>query len=87
MKNNICSLDNIVHMCILLQKKIIENPVNEEYLNAIYIIIKECIDYLLFNSELETIYENILKIKSLSISSKMKFKIMDMLDIIQKYKN
>ena len=87
MKNNICSLDNIVNMCILLQKKVIENPANEEYLNAIYIIIKECMDYLLFNSELEAIYENILKIKSLPISSKMKFKIMDMLDIIQKYKN
>jgi hypothetical protein len=54
MKNNICSLDNIVNMCLLLQKKIIENPQNEEYLNSIYIIIKECMDYLLFNNEMET---------------------------------
>ena len=68
-------------------KKIIENPQNEEYLNSIYIIIKECMDYLLFNTEMETIYENILIIKNLNITSKMKFKIMDMLDIINKYKN
>lgn len=87
MKNNICSLDNIVNMCLLLQKKIIEIPENEEYLNSIYIIIKECIDYLLFNSEMATIYDNIIIIQNLNITSKMKFKIMDMLDIINKYKN
>ena len=87
MKNNICSLDNIVNMCLLLQKKIIEIPENEEYLNSIYIIIKECIDYLLFNSEMATIYDNIIIIQKLNITSKMKFKIMDMLDIINKYKN
>ena len=87
MKNNICSLDNIVNMCLLLQQKVIENPVNEEYLNSIYIIIKECMDYLLFNTELETIYDNILKINKLPISSKMKFKMMDILDIINQYKN
>jgi hypothetical protein len=74
-------------MCLLLQKKIIENPQNEEYLNSIYIIIKECMDYLLFNSEFETIYKNIIVIKNLNITTKMKFKIMDMLDIINKYKN
>ena len=44
-------------------------------------------DYLLFNAEMETIYDNILIIKNLNITSKMKFKIMDMLDIINKYKN
>ena len=87
MKTNICSLDNIVNMCLLLQKKIIENPQNEEYLNSIYIIIKECMDYLLFNTEMETIYNNIIMIKGLNITPKMKFKIMDMLDIIHKYKN
>jgi hypothetical protein len=74
-------------MCLLLQKKIIENPQNEEYLNSIYIIIKECMDYLLFNNEMETIYNNIIIIKNLDITPKMKFKIMDMLDIINKYKN
>ena len=88
MKNNICSLDNIVNMCILLQKKIIDNPEeNEEYLNSVFIIIKECIDYLLFNGEMETIYNNIIIIQKSKITSKMKFKIMDMLDIINKYKN
>jgi hypothetical protein len=74
-------------MCLLLQKKIIENPQNEEYLNSIYIIIKECMDYLLFNTEMETIYDNIIIIKNLDITPKMRFKIMDMLDIINKYKN
>ncbi len=87
MKNNICSLDNIVSMCILLQKKIIANPEeNEEYLNSVFIIIKECIDYLLFNEEMETIYNNIIIIQKSKITSKMKFKIMDMLDIINKCK-
>ena len=74
-------------MCLLLQKKIIENPQNEEYLNSIYIIIKECMDYLLFNAEMETIYDNIIIIKNSNITPKMKFKIMDMLDIINKFKN
>ena len=44
-------------------------------------------DYLLFNTEMETIYNNIIIIKGLNITTKMKFKIMDMLDIIHKYKN
>jgi hypothetical protein len=44
-------------------------------------------DYLLFNPEMETIYNNILIIQNLDITAKMKFKIMDMLDIINKYKN
>ena len=44
-------------------------------------------DYLLFNSEMETIYDNIIIIKNLNITPKMRFKIMDMLDVINKYKN
>jgi hypothetical protein len=44
-------------------------------------------DYLLFNTEMETIYDNIIIIKNLNITPKMRFKIMDMLDIINKYKN
>jgi len=88
MKNNICSLDNIVNMCLLLQKKIIDNPEeNEEYLNSVFIIIKECMEYLLFNGEMETLYNNIIIIQKSKITNKMKFKIMDMLDIINKYKN
>lgn len=88
MKNNICSLENIVNMCLLLQEKIIELPnQNEEYLNNVYIIIKECIDYLLFNDEFETIYKNILIIQKSNITNKMKFKIMDILDIINHIKN
>jgi hypothetical protein len=87
MKHNICSLDNIVELCERLQNELLSNKAtteqNEEYINNIYIIIKECIDYLIFHNKMETIYENINKIKSLNISKKINFKCMDIIDIIK----
>jgi hypothetical protein len=87
MKHNICSLDNIVELCERLQNELLLNTAtieqNEEYINNIYIIIKECIDYLIFHNKMETIYENINKIKSLNICKKINFKCMDIIDIIK----
>lgn len=87
MKHNICPLDNIVDLCIKLQDLLILNTStieqNEEYINNIFIIIKECIDYLIFHNKMETIYNNISIIKNMNISKKICFKCMDILDIIK----
>jgi hypothetical protein len=89
MKHNICPLDNIVDLCIKLEEELILNTFtteqNEEYINNIYIIIKECIEYLIFHNKMETIYNNITIIKNMKISKKITFKCMDILDIIKEY--
>lgn len=89
MKHNICPLDNIVDLCIKLQEELILNnstvEQNEEYINNICIIIKECIEYLIFHNKMETMYKNITIIKSMNISKKISFKCMDILDIIKEY--
>ena len=90
MKTNVCNLDNIVELCLKLQTTLINsdlaNEQNEEYINNIHIIIKECIDYILFHEKMETLYENILKIQQKFTSKKISFKCMDILDIIKEYK-
>jgi len=89
MKHNICPLDNIVDLCINLQDELILNKStieqNEEYINNIFIIIKECIEYLIFHNKMETIYNNIIIIKKLNISKKICFKCMDIIDIIKEH--
>jgi hypothetical protein len=89
MKKNICSLDNIVDLAITLLNSLIENKStpeqNEEYINNIFIIIKECIDFLIFHDKMNTIYDNILTIQKLNISKKINFKCLDILDIIKEY--
>ena len=57
-----------------------------EFVKTFLLLFKECIEYLLFNEEMETIYNNIIILQKSKITSKMKFKIMDMLDIINKCK-
>jgi len=91
MKNNICSVDNISNLCISLQKKLNigielkdQQEHNEKLLNAIYIIINESIDYLIFNSNMEKINENIEYItRHPNITPKIKFKCMDIKDILK----
>lgn len=90
MKTNNCDIENITEMCILLENKLIEDKEydkieqNEQFLHCIYVIMKECIDYILFHENLETI---VLKIKEIKLhprlSPKMKFKCMDLDDIIK----
>jgi hypothetical protein len=87
MKKNICSLDNIVEIGLNLQQSILDNTStieqNEEYSNSIYIIVKECIEYLLFHDKMNEFYNNIIKIQGMNISKKINFKCLDMLDIIK----
>lgn len=89
MKHNICPLDNIVELCLKLEEELILNKStieqNEEYINNIFIIIKECIEYLIFHNKMETIYNNISIIKQMNISKKICFKCMDILDIIKEH--
>ena len=93
MKNNICSVDNIANLCISLQKKLNtgieikeQQEHNEKLLNAIYIIVKESIDYLIFNTQMEVINNNIEYITNHpKISPKIRFKCMDIKDILKNY--
>ena len=93
MKNNICSVDNIANLCISLQKKLNagieikeQQEHNEKMLNAIYIIIKESIDYLIFNGQMEIINQNIEYITNHpKITPKIRFKCMDLKDILKQY--
>ena len=89
MKNNICSLDNIVDLCVKLQTSLINNnsktEQNEEYINNIFIIFKGCIEYLIFHEKMELLYNNIIVIQKNDISKKINFKCMDILDIIKEH--
>jgi len=90
MKTNVCNLDNIVELCIKLQTTLLKSEIggehNEEYINNIHIIIKECIDYIIFHEKMETLYTNVLEIQQKFTSKKISFKCMDILDIIKEYK-
>jgi hypothetical protein len=90
MKTNVCNLDNIVELCIKLQSTLINsdlvNERNEEYINNIHIIIKECIDYIIFHEKMELLNANMLHIQKKFTSKKISFKCLDILDIIKEYK-
>jgi hypothetical protein len=90
MKTNNCDVENITDLCLLLENKLIEDTEydkieqNEQFLHCIYIILKECMDYILFHENLETIVRKIKEIsKHPKLSPKMKFKCMDIDDIIK----
>lgn len=90
MKSNNCDIENITDLCILLENKLIEDKLyenieeNEQFLHCIYIILKECIEYILFNENLESIVYKLKEIKKHpKLSPKMKFKCMDLDDIIK----
>jgi hypothetical protein len=92
MKTNICNIENITDLCLLLQDKLLQDKEfekieqNEQILHCIYIILKECIDYLLFHENMETIVCKVKEIKlHPKLSPKMKFKCMDIDDIIKSH--
>lgn len=95
MKTNNFNIDNIVELCVILLKKVKQSihviekrDQIEEFMNCIYIIIKECDDFLCFHYHLETIYEIVKELgeittKNTEISSKIKFKCQDILEILK----
>ena len=94
----ICSIDNIAELGVSLQRKLIADfdnsketghPIHkeqdEEMINCIYIVINECIDLLVFHRNMEEINENNEKIRIHPlVNSKIKFKCMDIRDVIKK---
>ena len=95
-KQNICQLDQIKDILLYFQKKIIEQIdekdklyENECYANNIYLIIKECLEILYHDSDWEVNERNLLFIKDTNgggKSMKIKFKIMDITDLINNIK-
>jgi len=92
MKYNICSLDNMVLLCldlmnILKTEMLHANNMEykEELLQSIFIIIKETYNDLVFSSEWEHIYNYIVSLKTNNnINNKLKFKCMDIIDFVNK---
>jgi hypothetical protein len=98
MKNDICSIDNIAELCVALQRKLIldfdksketNQPIHkeqdEEMINCIFIVIQECIELLVFHRHMEEINDNNEKIRTHSmVNSKIKFKCMDINDVIKR---
>jgi hypothetical protein len=95
MKTNNFNIDNIVDLCVTLLKRvhsaiysIEKREQNEEFINCIYIIIKECSDFLCFHYHLETIHNTVKEIEEitrtkLENSSKIKFKCQDILEMLK----
>lgn len=91
MKYNICSLDNIVDLCKELMNTMMHElnhkdkmEYKEELLQSIFIIIKELLDYLLFHSQWEYLYNKINEIKQHpNVNPKIKFKCMDINDFVK----
>jgi hypothetical protein len=97
MKNDICSIDNIAELCVSLQRKLlkdfetskergvsIQKEQDEELINCIFIVIKECIVSLIFHRHMEEIVNNTKTIMNHSmIIPKIKFKCMDINDVIK----
>ncbi len=95
MKVNNFNIDNIIELCVILLTKVKETisniefrDKNEEFFNCIYIIIKECSDFLSFHYHLETIHTLVSDIKNITtnnqeISLKIKFKCEDILEMIK----
>ncbi len=90
----ICSLDDIVDILLYFQTRCIttiEDVVfiieNEQVADSMYLIIRDVIDSLIFHDSWEFIKKNIIYLheyKGPGKSNKMKFKIMDIQDIIRK---
>ncbi len=95
MKSNNFNIDNIVELCVILLKRVLQTinttdnrEQNEEFINCIYIIVKECTDFLSFHYHLETIHESVNEILNIvkqntTISSKIKFKCEDILEMLK----
>lgn len=91
---NICTIDNIVNICLDFQKIVIDQYndetkliENEVYVQNIFIIIKECIEVMYFHDNWELIKRNIHYLKDeggAGKNNKIRFKLMDIQDVIKK---
>ena len=94
LKYNLCDIKDIVDVILYFQSRCIETIDKEEYIaeneqviTTIFLIIKEDIDFLCFNESWETINKNLkylIDFKGNGKNNKMKFKLMDIQDIIRK---
>jgi hypothetical protein len=92
MKNDICKLDNIADLCKMIVTKLMNGlgqpelkEQNEELINCVMIIMKECVDLLLFHPNMEAIMSTVQAIKtSPVVTPKIKFAAMDIIDLVAK---
>ena len=94
LKYSICEPDDIIDLILLFQQKMIDQLEieekiyeNENYINNIYLILKDQIDILSFNDKWEYILRNnkyLHENNGSGKNNKIKFKIMDINDLIAK---
>lgn len=97
-EKNLLSLDNVSALIQRLQEMLLERAVYDtpndnpciEYSENIFILITGCLKQLVLHKSWDNIIENVKKVKSLdrkqykNISSKIAFKHMDILDMVEK---
>ncbi len=94
---SICNPGDIIELILLFQKKLIDQLEikekiyeNENYISNIYLIIKEQIDILSFHDKWEYVIRNnkyLHEAQGMGKNNKIKFKIMDINDLIAKHEN
>ena len=94
---SICTPGDIIELVLLFQKKMIDQLEikekiyeNENYISNIYLIIKEQIDLLSFHDKWEYVIRNnkyLHEAQGMGKNNKIKFKIMDINDLIAKHEN
>ena len=90
----LCDISDIVEIILYFQERCISTieeveyiSENEQVIDSLYLIIKEVIDYMLFHESWEIIKRNqqyLKEYKGNGKNNKMKFKLMDIEDIIRK---
>jgi hypothetical protein len=90
MKKNIGNMDQVADLCMLIETKIVGlleeegKDLCEKMLSSVAIIFRETSDFLAFHKNLETIHRLFLTIQNHpSITSKMRYKCMDMEEYIK----
>ena len=90
MKKNIGNMDQVADLCTLIETKIVGlleeegKDLCEKMLSSVAIIFRETSDFLAFHKNLETIHRLFLTIQNHpSITSKMRYKCMDMEEYIK----
>ena len=97
LKYSICEPNELIDLLLMFQKKMIDQLEikekiyeNENYINNIYLIIKEQIDILSFHDKWQYIIRNnnyLHEAQGMGKNNKIKFKIMDINDLITKHEN
>ena len=91
---SICGIDEIIDIILYFQSQLREHMKDEEHINeneqmtdSLYLFIKDITDVIVFNEnweEIETNHQSLCEIQGAGKNNKIKFKLMDITDCINK---